>query len=83
MTVYRIFDVSISCAFPIPGLPVLEQDIADWQVSLSNEALKEGEIEWFHHWQTPAGDKVMSCGRLGQAYFLRFIGLACFSIDFN
>lgn len=83
MMVFRIFDISISCAFPIPGLPVLEQDSADWQVSLSNQALKEGEVEWFHHWQTPTGDKVMSCARFGQAYFLRFIGLACFSIDFN
>jgi len=83
MSVYRIFDISIVCPFPIKGLQVLEQPSADWRVGMASKAYPGKEIEWFHSWQGTNGDEVMGCGRHGQKYILRINGLASFNIDFN
>ena len=83
MTVYRIFDSAIVCPFPITGLPVLQQESADWRVGLASKAIPKHEAEWFHSWQGVNGDEVMACGRHGEKYLLRITGLACFTIDFN
>ena len=83
MTVYRIFDISIACQFPIMGLPVLEEVSADWSVDLASEAIPGDEIRWFQSWKAASSDEVMACARHGEKYILRFNGLACFSIDFD
>lgn len=83
MTVYRIFDLSIACAFPIEGLTVLTQGTADWHVELETLPLPEYEVEWFHSWKAPGGDEIMACAHHGDAFLLRFSGLASFTIDFN
>ena len=83
MTVYRIFDIAIACTFPITGLPVLEQEFADWWIDLSSGTIPENEFDWFHSWKAANGDEVMACARHGEKYILRFNGLACFSIDFD
>ena len=83
MTVYRIFDNSISCELSIPGLTEVEQESGDWQVILSKDTVIEEQIDWLHHWQLPTGEDVMSFARNDQTSFLRFIGLACFSIDLS
>ena len=83
MTVYRIFDISIACVFPITGLAVLGQETSDWHVEFGVQAIPECDIEWFHSWKAPSGDEIMACGHHGDELLLRFSGLACFSIDFN
>lgn len=83
MKVYRIFDLSFACTFPIEGLTVLAQRASDWRVEVETQALPEYELEWFHSWKDPNGDEVMACAHHGEAYLLRFSGLACFTIDFN
>lgn len=83
MSVYRIFDISIVCPFPITGLPVLEQKSADWRVGMASKAVPDVEIGWFHSWKGPNGDEVMAGGRHGQKYLLRITGLVDFFIDFD
>lgn len=83
MTVYRIFDISIACSFPIKGLLVIESECPDWQIYLEDDQHSEIELTWFYSWKAPNGEEVMACARQGEEYFLKFNGVACFVIDFK
>jgi hypothetical protein len=83
--VYRLFDGSIACDFPLPGAPEIDGDQADIEVFLGHGGAGEAGWLWFHAWREVGGELVLECARRGAptCYLLRFPGLADFVVSGN
>ena len=79
---YRIFDVVVSCNFPLYGLTNNADEEADITVEKYNAAaVNEQGFEWIHEWEAPDGEVTLACARNGDKYLLRFPYRADFQID--
>jgi hypothetical protein len=85
---YRLFDGAVACDFPLPGIPEVQQAVADLRVTLGQGAVSEAAFDWFHSWCETDGELVLSCARKNieggsPQYIMRFPELADFVIDGN
>lgn len=81
---YQIFDLFIDSNIPLPELPEIGKGDASivFQLSADPQSIAS-EPDWFHHWRCPDDKIVLSCGRIGKDYHLRFPGVADFLIAGN
>jgi hypothetical protein len=79
---YQFADVVLESELPLLALPKAASGPGDCRVRIGlsdRHGFTDGR--WDHHWRSPSGDVVLSCARDGDAYRLRFPGLATFLID--
>jgi hypothetical protein len=84
MTLYRIFDQTMACSFPLPELPL--SSTATSQVSIS-VTLGEWESEFpdgfesIFEWTDDSGRTVCRCARRSDDYLFEFPGRAAFLVS--
>ena len=79
---YRIFDISLDCDFPLPELSNVTQ--AETVLHVRRGSVDSGKVpdaECIHEWRDGNGDVTIICSRTGEDYLLQFPALAGFRIS--
>jgi hypothetical protein len=76
---YRLAGRVVASTILLPELAGAEDDPADWTVGQA-EAQPSRSGRWFHRWLDARGREVLSFGRCGSEYVLRFVGLGSFRV---
>jgi hypothetical protein len=79
---YRIFDISLDCDFPLPELPKAKDAGTILHIQRGSIDTREAQDPaWFHEWKDANGDITIICGRAGDDYLLQFPDLVVFLIS--
>jgi hypothetical protein len=78
---YRVFDILLSCDFPLPGLVSVADGQPDIRVeTISAEPLDLAGFEMFYEWRDSSGSTLARYGRREDAYRLEFPGMMDFLV---
>jgi hypothetical protein len=70
---YGIFDVALDSDFVLPELPEIATANTIIGVTAGEDSgIIPEQLNWFHHWKTPAGEVCISCAKLADSTVLRF-----------
>jgi hypothetical protein len=79
---YGIFDVALDSDLVLPELPEIAtaNTIIGVTAGVDSNIIPE-QLDWFHHWETPAGEVCISCAKLAGSTVLRFPELVDFVVS--
>ena len=81
---YGIFDIALDCDMPLPELSQVAAPKLIIAVKRDSSQIDtDHAVTWFHDWPGDDGSIVISGGRIGNSYLLRFPYLVDFIISLN
>lgn len=84
---YRMFDICLDSAIPLPDLPEYHTDGTDlpyFTIAIQQAVpVAETCVKWFHHWKSASGQIIVSAGRNDSGFRLRFPKLVDYQITDN
>lgn len=78
---YRIFNYLLDSSIPLPELPEVHGDTADFTFCLASKPCFEEPEQWLHHWRSEGIGVTISFTRSDRGYLLRFPAIADFLIN--